>query len=57
MEPLTYSVDEVAGLLHISRGAAYQHVRDGQIPAIRMGRRWVVPKARFHSWLDGQEVS
>ena len=26
---LTYTVDEVARLLNISRGAAYQHVRDG----------------------------
>lgn len=52
---LTYTVDEVAGLLGLSRGGAYEQVRDGTIPAIRMGRRWVVPRTRFHAWLNGQE--
>ncbi|MGH3773702.1 MAG: helix-turn-helix domain-containing protein [Pseudonocardiaceae bacterium] len=50
---LTYTVTEVAYLLNLSRGLAYQHVRDGIIPAERIGRRWVVPRGRFHAWLDG----
>ncbi|GAA1399438.1 hypothetical protein GCM10009613_55020 [Pseudonocardia kongjuensis] len=51
---LTYTVDEVAHLLNLSRGLAYQYVREGEIPARRIGRRWLVPKARFHAWLDGK---
>jgi hypothetical protein len=27
-------------------------VRDGTIPALRLGNRWVIPRARFHAWLD-----
>jgi excisionase family DNA binding protein len=54
-EPLTYSVDEVAGLLGIARGVAYECVRNGSIPATRVGRRWLVPRKRFHDWLDGAE--
>lgn len=54
MNALTYNVDEVAVLLQISRGVAYQQVREGNIPAVRMGRRWVVPQARFHAWLNGE---
>jgi excisionase family DNA binding protein len=53
MELLTYSVDEVAALLGIARGVAYEAVRDGSIPATRVGRRWLVPRKRFHNWLDG----
>jgi len=30
---LTYTVDEVARLLSLSRGVTYQHIRDGHIPA------------------------
>ncbi len=50
---LTYTVDEVAHLLNLSRGVTYQHIRDGVIPAERIGRRWLVPRKRFHAWLDG----
>jgi excisionase family DNA binding protein len=47
-----YTVDEVAYLLTLSRSAAYAMVRAGEIPARRLGRRWVIPKNRFHVWLD-----
>jgi excisionase family DNA binding protein len=51
---LTYTVDEVARLLNLSRGITYQHIRDGVIPAERIGRRWLVPRKRLHDWLDGR---
>ena len=49
---LTYTVDEVAALLGVARGVAYDNVRSGLIPAVRVGRRWLVPRSRFHTWLD-----
>ena len=49
---LTYTVDEVAALLGVARGVAYDDVRNGLIPAVRVGRRWLVPRRRFHAWLD-----
>ena len=49
---LTYTVDEVAALLGVARGVAYENVRNGLIPAVRVGRRWLVPRSRFHAWLD-----
>jgi len=51
---LTYSVDQVAGFLGVSRGTAYEYVQSGEIPAIRLGRRWLVPRTRFHAWLNGK---
>jgi excisionase family DNA binding protein len=53
MEPVTYSVEEVAAMLGIARGKAYEHVHNGDIPSIRMGRRLLIPRVRFHTWLDG----
>lgn len=47
-----YTVSEVAHLLSLSRGSAYALVRDGTIPAHRLGNRWVISRARFHAWLD-----
>jgi excisionase family DNA binding protein len=56
LEPLTYTVEEVAALLGIARGVAYESVRTGEIPATRVGRRWLVPRRRFHAWLDGSQI-
>jgi excisionase family DNA binding protein len=42
-QPLTINVECAGRLLGISRGLAYDLVRRGEIPAIRLGRRLVVP--------------
>jgi len=43
MQKRTYSVEEAAKILGIGRSAAYQAVRTGEIPAIRIGKRLLVP--------------
>lgn len=43
MEKLTLSVCETAAVLEISRGKAYEQVRMGQLPSIRVGRHILVP--------------
>ncbi|MET7749330.1 helix-turn-helix domain-containing protein [Micromonospora sp. NPDC005367] len=47
-----YSVREVARLLSLSLGSTYALVREGEIPARKLGGRWVIPKKRFHEWLN-----
>jgi excisionase family DNA binding protein len=42
---LTLSVEEAADALGISRALAYEAVKNGQIPHIRIGKRILVPKA------------
>jgi excisionase family DNA binding protein len=49
-----WTVPQVARLLGISEGLAYGLVRAGEIPAKRLGRRWIVPRARFSAWLNDQ---
>jgi excisionase family DNA binding protein len=51
---LTYTVDELAELLALSRGLTYASLRDGTIPAERVGRRWIISRRRVQAWLDGQ---
>jgi len=41
---LTYSVEEAADVLGISRGLAYEMARTAQIPTLRLGRRILVPR-------------
>lgn len=57
MESLTYSVEDVAVLLGIARGKAYEHVRSGDIPSIRIGKRYLIPRERFHAWLNRESPS
>ena len=43
IERVTVSVDEAAAMLGISRTSAYEYIRTGHLPAIRMGRRLLIP--------------
>jgi excisionase family DNA binding protein len=53
----TYQVEEVAQILGIGRTAAYEGVRRGEIPSIRVGRRLVVPRAALEKMLEGRVLS
>ncbi len=50
-EMTVLTVAEAAALLRIGRGQAYDLVRQGVIPAVRLGRRIVVPRAALERWL------
>jgi excisionase family DNA binding protein len=41
----TFTVEEAAKLLGVSRGSAYEAVRRGELPSIRVGKRILVPRA------------
>ena len=47
-----YTVKEVSQYLRISLGGTYALIRSGEIPAKKLGGRWVIPKRRFAAWLD-----
>lgn len=51
-ERLTLTVDEVAEILGISKGLAFEGVGRGEIPAIRVGKRWLIPKIALERWLN-----
>jgi excisionase family DNA binding protein len=50
---VTYTVPEIAALLGISRATAYALLRTGDIPARRIGSRWIIACRRFDLWLQG----
>jgi excisionase family DNA binding protein len=47
-----YTIKEVAVLLALSLNSTYALVRTGRIPAVKLGNRWMVPRQRFHAWLN-----
>ena len=49
---LTLTVSETAALLGISRAHAYELVARGELPAIRLGRRVLVPRQSLDKLLQ-----
>ena len=48
------SLEEVAARLGIGRNQAYEFVQKGKIPALRFGRRWLIPRVAFDRLLSGE---
>ena len=55
IERQTLTVEEAARVLGIGRSAAYLAAQRGDLPVIRIGRRYVVPRAALERMLD-QEI-
>ena len=53
MDRWTVTVEEAAQMLGISRSSAYECVRRGELRALRLGRRLVVPRSALEELLGG----
>lgn len=51
-ERLTFNVGEAAELLGVSRAFAYELVARGELPAIRLGRRILIPRHALAAFVD-----
>jgi excisionase family DNA binding protein len=51
-DPKTITVPEAAEEVGISAWSYYQAVKRGELPALRVGRRLVVPVAKLRALLD-----
>ena len=52
MDRLTLTIEETAELLGISRNSAYLAVRSGQLPVLKIGRRYLVSRANLEAMLE-----
>jgi excisionase family DNA binding protein len=52
MEKLTLTVEEAGKALGLGRNTAYEAVRTGLIPSIRIGKRILVPRGALERMLD-----
>lgn len=53
MDRWTVTVEAAAQMLGISRSSAYECVRRGELRALRLGRRLVVPRLALEELLGG----
>ena len=49
--PATYTVTEVAVVLRIGRNSAYEAIKRGDLPALRVGKRLLVPRVALERLL------
>jgi len=52
LEAVTVTIPEVASLLGVSLIAAYALAKREDFPAIRIGKRIVIPRAAFTRWME-----
>lgn len=52
-----FSIDELAGFLKIPKSTLYKLVREGRIPAQKVGRHWRFHKETIVRWLDNRQES
>ena len=56
--PLTLNVREAAEVLRISKSKVYELAQSESFPAIRIGKRVVIPRDKLIQWMNDQaEVS
>jgi excisionase family DNA binding protein len=51
----TISVERAGRLMGVSRNSAYEAARTGELPVLRVGRRLLVPTAKFLALLGISE--
>ena len=56
--PLTIKAHEAAAVLRISKSKVYELARTESFPAVRIGKRVVIPRDKLIEWMNAQaEVS
>ena len=48
------TTDEVLGYLRINARTVYRLIRDGELPAVRIGRQWRIRRGDLDNWLEGR---
>ena len=52
--PLTLKAREAAQVLRISKSKVYELAQSKSIPAIRIGKRVVIPRDKLIQWMNNQ---
>ena len=53
--PRVLTVPEMAKVLRIGRGSAYELVRIGAVPSIRVGRLVRIPRDGLLAWMESEK--
>lgn len=51
------TTDDVLGYLRVNARTVYRLIKDGSLPAVRIGRQWRIRRSDLDAWLDGQRTA
>ena len=49
------TVEDVAAALHLSAQTVWRYVREGKIPASKIGRRYLIPESAVEAMLEPKQ--
>lgn len=52
VEKATLSVQEVSDMLDISISHAYEMLYQGELPARKLGKKWIISRQQITDWLN-----
>lgn len=52
MEQMTYSIEEAAKLIGVSKSFMYKLARNREVPVLKLGKRLVIPRHKFHEFIN-----
>lgn len=47
-----YTLDEVAEILKVTKRTLYNYVKEGKLPAVKMGKYWRVPAESLQAFIS-----
>ncbi len=51
-----YTPEKLAQMLNVSIGTIWRYIRDGKLPASKLGRKYIVSDDQLKRFLEQQEV-
>jgi excisionase family DNA binding protein len=51
------TIDEVLGYLNVTSRTIYRLIRIGELPAVRIGRRWRIRRTDLDHWLNRKRTT
>lgn len=55
--PVLITYAEIAEVLGYSKDFVLGALRRGEIPARKVGARWIISRTQFYRWLDGDALA
>jgi excisionase family DNA binding protein len=52
-----YKVDEAARLMGVSEQVVRGALREGRLPAFRVGKQWLIPRERLNRIIRGESAT
>lgn len=51
-----YTPEDIAQMFKVSVGTVWKYIRDGKLPASRLGRKYIISEDQLRRFIEQQEV-